>query len=675
MKHRRPRRSTAPPPAPGTPRAASGWSTPSRRLTAVDQLRVVSTTPTNGQTLGSAPSSITIQLLQADRPDDASRPTRPDLPVTSRRASRSASARRRSSAQPDRLVPDHRRRHLTSPPTINGAFVFQLADGSITAIDGSQLDRPQPPRSPSPTWSAPTVTEHDLPGPDHRHRVQRGDAAQRRSPRDNIQLVRTGGTGQFGQPAERRRHRRPAGPALLRPGRTTGRSTTSATCRSRLLPSDIYALVVTDDVRDVGRQPARRRVQRATSRRATARPAAPSSQQLGGRLVAGAADHQLRPGGRLRHRHRRRPATPTRSARPSPATSWPPFPATNAGLQVAIQFIQAHPGGFDLGVGPNGQGFVGNPDLIITTDANGSFSFQPPFDLRDGFQRVRIVVVGEAGQPAAAGPGDAARPVLPGRHDQPAGHGQLDPAGRADRQPAQHHPELRRPGRAGRPERPAGRPAAARLPGARPGDGEQPEQLLADQPRARPGPGHAPTTSTSRSFISSGDLRLDLDPDPADRPLHRPGRAVLHRRAALGPLRPGRPDARARLLPGIRDAAGNPLDNDPAHARQPELLHLLRPAARAGLHHRLHRPSAPRPSTRGRTATSGPRAYYETPVPGFTPRAEAPPERLPHRLLQHPGAPRLHQRHPADPLGRLRRRPLPTATSASAAAARRRSRA
>ena len=47
-------------PGPGTRRAATAWSTRSRRINAVDLLRVASTNPANGATVTVTPSAITV---------------------------------------------------------------------------------------------------------------------------------------------------------------------------------------------------------------------------------------------------------------------------------------------------------------------------------------------------------------------------------------------------------------------------------------------------------------------------------------------------------------------------------------------------------------------------------------------------------------------------------------
>ncbi|MDR3620298.1 MAG: S8 family serine peptidase, partial [Paludisphaera borealis] len=79
-----------------------------------------------------------------------------------------------------------------------------------------------------------------------------------------------------------------------------------------------------------------------------------------------------------------------------------PFPGSVANLQVVVEFNALHGGGFDLAVGAGGRGFSGSYDVQTSTDVNGKFTFQAPF-LPQGFQRVRIVVVGQPDTPPLPG--------------------------------------------------------------------------------------------------------------------------------------------------------------------------------------------------------------------------------------------------------------------------------
>lgn len=79
------------------------------------------------------------------------------------------------------------------------------------------------------------------------------------------------------------------------------------------------------------------------------------------------------------------------------------FPAAIGGLTVVAQFSGVRGSTFDLGQGLNGRGFVGTVDVQTTTDATGHFTFQAPFNLPAGFQAVRVVVVGASDQPPLPG--------------------------------------------------------------------------------------------------------------------------------------------------------------------------------------------------------------------------------------------------------------------------------
>ncbi len=71
------------------------------------------------------------------------------------------------------------------------------------------------------------------------------------------------------------------------------------------------------------------------------------------------------------------------------------FPGTVAGLQIYLQFTGLHTGDVLLTVGAGGRGYSGSYDMVVTTDANGQFSFTPPSVLPEGFQGVQAVAVGQ----------------------------------------------------------------------------------------------------------------------------------------------------------------------------------------------------------------------------------------------------------------------------------------
>lgn len=77
------------------------------------------------------------------------------------------------------------------------------------------------------------------------------------------------------------------------------------------------------------------------------------------------------------------------------------FPGTVAGLTVLAEFSSLHNGNLDLAP-LNGRGYTGQYDVAVTTDANGTFRITAPA-LFEGFQRVRLVVIGQPDSPPLPG--------------------------------------------------------------------------------------------------------------------------------------------------------------------------------------------------------------------------------------------------------------------------------
>ena len=63
----------------------------------------------------------------------------------------------------------------------------------------------------------------------------------------------------------------------------------------------------------------------------------------------------------------------------------------------------------DLSPGLNGRGFTGSFDVMTQTDANGHFTIQAPA-LFEGYQLVRVLVVGSPDLPPQAGLSATAAP-------------------------------------------------------------------------------------------------------------------------------------------------------------------------------------------------------------------------------------------------------------------------
>ncbi|WP_169980340.1 S8 family serine peptidase [Tautonia rosea] len=584
-----------------------------RSMTAIDQLRVVASTPANVAVLGSAPTFVELEF---SKPIDPTSVQASDLtfPVAPTGVSIAVGT-------PVVVNPITVRFPITlnvaSPNVqVNGTYVFRLADGAIRAQDGSELvglDR---------AFSindviAPRVTNTLLQG---RIIVVQFSEAMRASTinKSTVQLIRTGGSGQFNNPSNVVVTDDPR--AIFFYDAPNNRAIYDLRgLPQTAMPSDIYALVVSDEARDAtglrldgnfnGQFPSGDGVAGGSF-----------VQNLGGRLVtapqivqfgmATTSDTGL-PGDRN-----------TNQTRPSFAGFVSAqFPATNAGLQVAIQFIQDRPGGFDLDIGPNGNGFVGTPDLIVTTDASGFFTFQAPETLRPGLHQVRIVVVGEVEWPPTAG--KASRSELSFRVDT---NGPLvttssipmdsrisnlrnitlnfaDPINPTD------------------PNDPLAVPVQLDVPALDPRTAENLGNyslynLGPDRQLGTPDDIDFSRFIQSATFTSTTNRNVSTDPYTARVDLTfsdglPAGRYVLVART------------QEANFSGIRDAAGNPLDNNTGQTGNQSFFTFfeLQPEATFISSFKAFSPS-PVPGT---TVESGPRAFYEVPVPGFTPRAEAPP--------------------------------------------------
>jgi hypothetical protein len=77
------------------------------------------------------------------------------------------------------------------------------------------------------------------------------------------------------------------------------------------------------------------------------------------------------------------------------------FPGTLGGLTVLAQFNALNGGNLDLAP-VNGRGSMGTVNVQVTTDSTGRFVLPAPF-LPEGFNRVRLVVVGQPEAPPLAG--------------------------------------------------------------------------------------------------------------------------------------------------------------------------------------------------------------------------------------------------------------------------------
>lgn len=307
------------------------------------------------------------------------------------------------------------------------------------------------------------------------------------------------------------------------------------------------------------------------------------------------------------------------------------FPGAIGGLTVVAQFNALHNGTLDLNTGVGGRGFVGNPDLVTTTDANGRFTIVAPTDLPDGFNTVRVVVLGQADAPPLPGLSaridtsfriDTTKPqvtssLLPGTllsSFTTVSLNVVDPI-----QPQNQFDPLVVPTQLSLP---ALDPATANnisnyslvnlgADSALGGTGANADQDLARY-------------ITSASFVATTSRTRVTDPytgriDIAIAPGLPAGHYVLIARRP----QPG--------YAGITDAAGNPIDGDPskpgAQDFQVDFFLQSQPVFITGVKALSPLPSGgPVVYTDPTTyVASDPRAFFEVAVPGNTPRATAPP--------------------------------------------------
>jgi hypothetical protein len=310
------------------------------------------------------------------------------------------------------------------------------------------------------------------------------------------------------------------------------------------------------------------------------------------------------------------------------------FPGAVAGLLVYAEFNGiAHPGlplgSLDLGVGANGRGFVGRFDVTTTTDALGRFTIvYPPgvSPLPEGENRVRVVVVGQPDQPPF--PGFSSSQDLAFRIDRTDPYvGSLPGAG-----PATSIPEGANINNLATltlniidPVNPQtiGNPFAVDpkfgVPALNP-------VLASNVQNYRlfrlTGAGTSVDESsfiTSATFVSTSARVLSSDPYT--------GQVVLT-------FAPGLPAGQYQFFAlssvvgsGLTDAAGNPFAGYAANSAANNPVHFLldfnlQPTPTYVTNYAALTPNAA--SSIGFDVT-GPRANYELPVSGLTPRAEAPP--------------------------------------------------
>ncbi len=375
-------------------------------LAAVDQLRVLSTTPSTGANLSTSVNTITVNF---NKPLDATTVQASDLQFTQTPPGVTVNVTVQS-VSGSTVVFGLQFVHA-SGVTANGSYAFSLAAGAIASSDGKSLAAYNSTFTLNDTI-APRVISTSL-----NNRIVTIQFSEPIDPStinlNSIFLVRTGSSGVFNNPTN---------VILNQPGVKISYDTTTNTATldlsgmpQSLLPTDTYALVILDTLTDlVGNKLDGNFGYRQLS----------NGQILGsgvfpsGDGTAGGAFNQFLGVINLQPPHvlyvKLDPNSDSGLKADQTTNNTQPtfvgqvtesFPGAIAGLQVAVQFNGLHDGTFDLTQGANGRGY--NPsasvDVFATTDANGVFHFQVPQTLADGFYTVRVVVVGAPDQPPLPG--------------------------------------------------------------------------------------------------------------------------------------------------------------------------------------------------------------------------------------------------------------------------------
>ena len=365
-------------------------------LTAISALSITSTTPGNFTTLSSAPTVVDVTFNKAVNFATISAA---DLVFNGHPANVTVTV-----GTPILLAPNVVRFPITITPatpqtSLNGGYQFTIPAGSVASSDGQILQQGDTVTFGVADTIPPRVTSVITSG---RYVVISFDKALRASTvnKGTIALLRAGGAGAFGTPSQI--------DVLLDPRASVFYSQTTNQVVIDLsgldqasLPSDRYAVQVNSTVTDIAGNPLD----------GTFNGFFPSGNGLGGTTFFDdlgqitlrapvVTSVVLDPGSESGVAG----SNNTRVQRPVfDGTVRNTFPGQQANLMVAIQFTGPRGNVPDLAVGAGGRGFVGTPDVLVRTDINGNFTFQSPFNLPDGLQSVRIVVVGQSELPGNAG--------------------------------------------------------------------------------------------------------------------------------------------------------------------------------------------------------------------------------------------------------------------------------
>lgn len=298
------------------------------------------------------------------------------------------------------------------------------------------------------------------------------------------------------------------------------------------------------------------------------------------------------------------------------------FPGSLANLTVLAQFNSLHGGAIDLAPGPNGRGFVGSFDAVVRTDANGRFTILSP-SLPAGLTLMRLVVVGDADQPPLAGLSssfdhsfriDNTTPLIPTNNGV-----SLTPGGPALPLAGASLSSLTALSinvidQSNPPVGALGTPPQVLYPAVNPNSAADLRNYALINL----------TTGTDQSqFIAGATFSpTDLTFNQNSRPSRADASTPFAGRVDLS-FRPGLPAGTYRLVVrGLADAAGNVLDNSsisPLRDFQFTFNLQSQPVYITSLT-MLDSLAAANPRVVG-----GPRSYFEVPAANVLPRAEAPP--------------------------------------------------
>jgi hypothetical protein len=302
------------------------------------------------------------------------------------------------------------------------------------------------------------------------------------------------------------------------------------------------------------------------------------------------------------------------------------FPATYSNVEVAFQFNpELQSPANQLNVGLNGRGFTGTPDGVVMTNGQGQFTLTAPYALPDGFNTLRVVVVGAP---------DA--PPLPGLSSLRDMHFRVDtslpmiisssiPNGANIPTLTSLTLSVVDPVLPSDPTSPLAVPVGLNFPALNPATADN----VSNYSLINLGPDGIPGTADDRdysSYITSASfVSTTARANPND-----PYTGTISLTFAPG-LPAGTYWFVARTpgngYQGLQDAAGNPLNGTPTQPYPSNYLLVLhvQPTPVYITDFMAVSPT-PDPNNGMPFSVYGPRSYFEVPTPGDIPRAPAPPQ-------------------------------------------------